>query len=109
MGDSMTDAELDSTDPRIFAKDGRIHRISQGSGVTYAAGKTLVEEYMRMAEVWQKMKKMAKKGKGMSNQKHQLEQSQRSSSTASAANGRCWSLAEPHETVRKWQVALWLL
>jgi len=72
--DSMTDAELDSTDPRIFAKDGRIHRISQGSGVTYAVGKTLVEEYMRMAEVWQKMKKMAKKGKGMSNQKHQLEQ-----------------------------------
>jgi signal recognition particle subunit SRP54 len=72
--DSMTDAELDSVSAKLFMEVGRVERIARGAGVTRKTVETLVEEFLRMQEVWTKMHKMTKKGKGMANNKNQIEQ-----------------------------------
>lgn len=63
MMDSMTNAELDSTNPKIF-NDSRALRIARGSGRTVREVVEMLEEYKRLAKVWSKMKglKIPKKG-----------------------------------------------
>ncbi|XP_020573363.1 signal recognition particle 54 kDa protein 2-like [Phalaenopsis equestris] len=63
MMDSMTNAELDSTNPKIF-NDSRALRIARGSGRTIREVVEMLEEYKRLAKVWSQMKglKIPKKG-----------------------------------------------
>ncbi|KAL0910505.1 hypothetical protein M5K25_021494 [Dendrobium thyrsiflorum] len=63
MMDSMTNAELDSTNPKIF-NDSRALRIARGSGRSVKEVVEMLEEYKRLAKVWSKMKglKIPKKG-----------------------------------------------
>eukprot|EP00899_Mesostigma_viride_P005040 jgi/Mesvir1/14537/Mv05229-RA.1 len=62
--DSMTDLELDSTNPKLLADASRIHRIARGSGRSVRDVNELMEEYRRLAKIWGKMKglKIPKKG-----------------------------------------------
>eukprot|EP00850_Spirogloea_muscicola_P011802 SM000074S21712 [mRNA] locus=s74:544667:547799:+ [translate_table: standard] len=64
MMDSMTNAELDSTNPNLMSDVRRIRRISRGSGCAPELVLQLLEEYKKMAKMWSKMKglKMPKKG-----------------------------------------------
>ncbi|KAG0625425.1 hypothetical protein M758_2G054000 [Ceratodon purpureus] len=63
MMDSMTDEELDSTNPKLMT-DSRIYRIARGSGRSLREVHEMLEEYKRLAKVWRKMKglKIPKKG-----------------------------------------------
>ncbi|KAF3327557.1 hypothetical protein FCM35_KLT07675 [Carex littledalei] len=63
MMDSMTDAELDSTNPKLM-NESRIMRIARGSGRQVRDVMEMIEEYKRLAKVWGKMKglKIPKKG-----------------------------------------------
>ncbi|XP_042457909.1 signal recognition particle 54 kDa protein 2-like isoform X1 [Zingiber officinale] len=63
MMDSMTNAELDSTNPKLF-NDSRIMRVARGSGRSVRDVMEMLEEYKRLAKIWGKMKglKIPKKG-----------------------------------------------
>ncbi|OEL23647.1 Signal recognition particle 54 kDa protein 2 [Dichanthelium oligosanthes] len=63
MMDSMTDAELDSTNPKLMT-ESRIIRIARGSGRPVRDVMDMLEEYKRLAKIWGKMKglKIPKKG-----------------------------------------------
>lgn len=64
MMDSMTNQELDSTNPKLM-NESRIMRIARGSGRPVKEVEGLFEEYKRIAKAWSNMKglgKMAKKG-----------------------------------------------
>ncbi|KAK8949712.1 hypothetical protein KSP39_PZI005764 [Platanthera zijinensis] len=63
MMDSMTNAELDSTNPKIF-NDSRALRIARGSGRSIRDVMEMLEEYKRLSKIWSKMKglKIPKKG-----------------------------------------------
>uniref|UniRef100_A0A804NCQ3 Signal recognition particle 54 kDa protein n=1 Tax=Zea mays TaxID=4577 RepID=A0A804NCQ3_MAIZE len=63
MMDSMTDAELDSTNPKLMT-ESRIIRIARGSGRPVRDVMDMLEEYKRLAKIWGKMKglKLQKKG-----------------------------------------------
>ena len=66
MMDSMTAAELDAADVKIFTP-GRLERIARGSGRHFMQAQELVEEFKRMSKMMQGLKgmKMPKRG-GMS-------------------------------------------
>ncbi|KAI3902343.1 hypothetical protein MKW92_036455 [Papaver armeniacum] len=55
MMDSMTNEELDSTDPK-FINESRIVRVARGSGRQLRDVMEMLEEYKRQAKVWDKMK-----------------------------------------------------
>ncbi|RZC51857.1 hypothetical protein C5167_020284 [Papaver somniferum] len=64
MMDSMTNEELDSTDPK-FMNESRVVRVARGSGRQLRDVMEMLEEYKRQAKVWGKMKgflKIPKKG-----------------------------------------------
>ncbi|CAN4088522.1 unnamed protein product [Withania somnifera] len=63
MMDSMTDEELDSTNPKIMT-ESRIMRIARGSGHLVHEVMEMLEEYKRLAKIFSKMKglKIPKKG-----------------------------------------------
>ncbi|KAL4185520.1 hypothetical protein AMTRI_Chr10g231090 [Amborella trichopoda] len=63
MMDSMTNEELDSSNPKLF-NESRIMRIARGSGRRVGEVMEMVEEYKRLAKLWSKMKglKIPKKG-----------------------------------------------
>jgi len=62
--DSMTDAELDSTNVKIFLEETRLRRIAMGSGRPLQEVCVLVEEYKRMSQIWGRMKNLKLPGKG---------------------------------------------
>ncbi|TVU20648.1 hypothetical protein EJB05_36865 [Eragrostis curvula] len=53
--DSMTDAELDSTNPKLM-NESRIIRIARGSGRLVKDVTEMLEEYKRIAKMWSKLK-----------------------------------------------------
>ncbi|KAK3412082.1 signal recognition particle 54 kDa protein 3-like [Eucalyptus grandis] len=55
MMDSMTNEELDSSNPKIM-NDSRIMRIARGSGRHVREVMEMLEEYKRLAKIWSKMK-----------------------------------------------------
>ncbi|KAI3936703.1 hypothetical protein MKX01_034132 [Papaver californicum] len=61
--DSMTNEELDSTNPKIM-NESRVLRVARGSGRQLRDVMEMLEEYKRLAKVWGKMKglKIPKKG-----------------------------------------------
>ncbi|XP_059286635.1 signal recognition particle subunit SRP54 2 [Lycium barbarum] len=63
MMDSMTNEELDSSNPKLMT-DSRIMRIARGSGRQVHEVMEMMEEYKRLAKIWSKMKglKIPKKG-----------------------------------------------
>lgn len=64
--DSMTDQELDSTNPKLFQDGKRILRVARGCGRHPLEVQELLEEYRKMDKIWSKMKgmKMMTGGKG---------------------------------------------
>lgn len=60
--DSMTAAELDSTDPKMMS-ESRILRVARGAGRQVRDVKDMLEEHKRMAKMMKKMPKMANMGK----------------------------------------------
>jgi signal recognition particle subunit SRP54 len=63
MMDSMTDEELDSTNPKLMT-ESRIYRVARGSGRSVREVHEMLEEFKRLAKIWSKMKglKIPKKG-----------------------------------------------
>ncbi|KAL2554908.1 Signal recognition particle 54 kDa protein 3 [Forsythia ovata] len=63
MMDSMTNEELDSSNPKLM-NESRIMRIARGSGRHLREVMEMLEEYKRLAKIWSKMKglKIPKKG-----------------------------------------------
>nr|XP_016477211.1 PREDICTED: signal recognition particle 54 kDa protein 1-like [Nicotiana tabacum] len=63
MMDSMTNEELDSTNPKLMT-ESRIMRIARGSGRLVHEVMEMLEEYKRLAKICSKMKglKIPKKG-----------------------------------------------
>ncbi|GMP34538.1 hypothetical protein CsSME_00007361 [Camellia sinensis var. sinensis] len=63
MMDSMTNEELDSSNPKLM-NESRIMRIARGSGRHVREVMEMFEEYKRLAKIWSKMKglKIPKKG-----------------------------------------------
>ncbi|KNA12750.1 hypothetical protein SOVF_123090, partial [Spinacia oleracea] len=63
MMDSMTNDELDSSNPKLMT-DSRIMRIARGAGCHVREVMNMLEEYKRLAKIWSKMKglKIPKKG-----------------------------------------------
>lgn len=63
MMDSMTNEELDSTNPKLMT-DSRIFRIARGSGRSLREVHEMLEEFKQLAKIWGKMKglKIPKKG-----------------------------------------------
>ncbi|KAK9087603.1 hypothetical protein Syun_029997 [Stephania yunnanensis] len=55
MMDSMTNEELDSTNPKLM-NESRIMRIARGSGRQVRDVMEMLEEYKRLAKIWGKMK-----------------------------------------------------
>ncbi|XBI19518.1 hypothetical protein VPH35_061025 [Triticum aestivum] len=67
MMDSMTDAELDSADPKLM-KESRIVRIARGSGRPVKDVLDMLEEYKRLAKMWSNViKRLRKSNKGNTN------------------------------------------
>lgn len=65
--DSMTDKELDSSATKIFAENGRVLRLSKGSGRPMYEVEALLEEYKRLSNVFLKgfsKMKLPKNAKG---------------------------------------------
>lgn len=54
--DSMTDKELDSTNPKLFQDVRRIMRVARGAGRHPLEVQELLEEYKKMDKIWSKMK-----------------------------------------------------
>ncbi|KAL5703616.1 signal-recognition-particle GTPase [Ranunculus cassubicifolius] len=63
MMDSMTNEELDSTNPKLM-NESRMMRIARGSGRSVREVMEMLEEYKRLVKIWSKMKglKIPKKG-----------------------------------------------
>ncbi|KAJ6838626.1 signal recognition particle 54 kDa protein 2 [Iris pallida] len=63
MMDSMTNDELDSTNPKLM-NESRMLRIARGSGRSVREVVDMMEEFKRLAKIWSKMKglKIPKKG-----------------------------------------------
>ncbi|KAH8970087.1 hypothetical protein BDL97_02G069300 [Sphagnum fallax] len=63
MMDSMTNEELDSSNPKLMTET-RVYRVARGSGRTIREVNEMLEEYKRLAKIWGKMKglKIPKKG-----------------------------------------------
>lgn len=63
MMDSMTNEELDSSNPKLM-NESRMMRIARGSGRQVREVMEMMEEYKRLAKIWSKMKglKIPKKG-----------------------------------------------
>ncbi|RVW92043.1 Signal recognition particle 54 kDa protein 2 [Vitis vinifera] len=63
MMDSMTNEELDTSNPKLM-NESRIMRIARGSGRQVREVMEMLEEYKRLAKIWSKMKglKIPKKG-----------------------------------------------
>uniref|UniRef100_A0A2N9EK97 signal-recognition-particle GTPase n=1 Tax=Fagus sylvatica TaxID=28930 RepID=A0A2N9EK97_FAGSY len=63
MMDSMTNEELDSTNPKLM-NESRMMRIARGCGRQVKEVMEMFEEYKRLAKIWSKMKglKIPKKG-----------------------------------------------
>ncbi|KAJ6302996.1 hypothetical protein OIU77_016977 [Salix suchowensis] len=63
MMDSMTNEELDSSNPKLM-NESRMMRIARGAGRPIRDVMEMLEEYKRLAKVWSKMKglKIPKKG-----------------------------------------------
>ncbi|PPS15564.1 hypothetical protein GOBAR_AA05021 [Gossypium barbadense] len=63
MMDSMTNEELDSSNPKLM-NESRMMRIARGSGRHIREVMEMMEEYKRLAKIWSKMKglKIPKKG-----------------------------------------------
>uniref|UniRef100_A0A0C9QP52 Signal recognition particle 54 kDa protein n=1 Tax=Wollemia nobilis TaxID=56998 RepID=A0A0C9QP52_9CONI len=61
--DSMTNDELDSSNPKLMT-ESRIMRVARGAGRAVKEVKEMLEEYKRLGKVWSKMKglKIPKKG-----------------------------------------------
>ncbi|EOA40222.1 hypothetical protein CARUB_v10008947mg [Capsella rubella] len=55
MMDSMTNEELDSSNPKVF-NESRMMRIARGSGRQVREVMEMLEEYKRLAKIWSKMK-----------------------------------------------------
>ncbi|KAJ4917537.1 Signal recognition particle 54 kDa protein 3 [Raphanus sativus] len=55
MMDSMTNEELDSSNPKVF-NESRMMRIARGSGRLVREVMEMLEEYKRLAKIWSKMK-----------------------------------------------------
>ncbi|AEE32363.1 putative signal-recognition-particle GTPase [Arabidopsis thaliana] len=55
MMDSMTNDELDSSNPKVF-NESRMMRIARGSGRQVREVMEMLEEYKRLAKIWSKMK-----------------------------------------------------
>ncbi|KFK43787.1 hypothetical protein AALP_AA1G172500 [Arabis alpina] len=55
MMDSMTNDELDSSNPKVF-NESRMMRIARGSGRIVREVMEMLEEYKRLAKIWSKMK-----------------------------------------------------
>ncbi|KAL8151253.1 hypothetical protein V2J09_021061 [Rumex salicifolius] len=55
MMDSMTNEELDSSNPKMF-NESRLMRIARGSGRPILEVMGMLEEYKRLAKIWSKMK-----------------------------------------------------
>ncbi|KAF8053175.1 hypothetical protein N665_1456s0011 [Sinapis alba] len=55
MMDSMTNEELDSSNPKMF-NESRMMRIARGSGRMVREVMEMLEEYKRLAKMWSKMK-----------------------------------------------------
>ncbi|KAL1209195.1 Signal recognition particle subunit SRP54 3 [Cardamine amara subsp. amara] len=55
MMDSMTNEELDSSNPKVF-NESRMMRIARGSGRLVREVMEMLEEYKRLAKIWGKMK-----------------------------------------------------
>uniref|UniRef100_A0ACD5VUV3 Uncharacterized protein n=1 Tax=Avena sativa TaxID=4498 RepID=A0ACD5VUV3_AVESA len=55
MMDSMTNAELDSANPKLM-NGSRVTRVARGSGRTVRDVLDMLEEYKRLAKVWSKIK-----------------------------------------------------
>jgi signal recognition particle subunit SRP54 len=53
--DSMTDAELDATNPKLMTQS-RIIRVARGSGRQLRDVRDMLEDYKRLAKLWSKMK-----------------------------------------------------
>ncbi|OVA02818.1 Signal recognition particle [Macleaya cordata] len=70
MMDSMTNEELDTTDPKKLINESRILRIARGSGCQVKDVMNMFEEYRRLAKMWSKMKglKIPRKGGDISAQ-----------------------------------------
>lgn len=64
MMDSMTNEELDSSNPKLFQDPRRIMRVARGSGRHPLEVQDMLEEYKKMDKIWGKMKglKLNKKG-----------------------------------------------
>lgn len=62
--DSMTDKELDSTNPKMLTESSRIDRWARGSGRHRIEVEALIEEYKRMAKMCQAAMKGLKIPKG---------------------------------------------
>ncbi|CAM6101942.1 unnamed protein product [Calypogeia fissa] len=64
MMDSMTNEELDSTNPKLMSEPSRINRVARGSGRQIREVMEMLEEFKRLAKIWSKMKglKIPKKG-----------------------------------------------
>ncbi|CAI5942446.1 unnamed protein product [Closterium sp. NIES-64] len=62
--DSMTDHELDSTNPKLFHDTKRIIRVARGSGRHPLEVQELLEEYRKMDKIWSKMKGLKMMGGG---------------------------------------------
>ena len=63
MMDSMTNEELDSSNPKLM-NESRMMRIARGAGRQIREVMEMLEEYKRLAKIWSKMKglKIPKKG-----------------------------------------------
>ncbi|CAN8288488.1 unnamed protein product [Cochlearia groenlandica] len=55
MMDSMTNEELDSSNPKVF-NESRMMRIARGSGRLVREVMEMLEEYKRLAKIWSKVK-----------------------------------------------------
>ncbi|KAJ7530590.1 hypothetical protein O6H91_14G009300 [Diphasiastrum complanatum] len=64
MMDSMTNDELDSTNPKLMSESSRVYRVARGSGRSTREVIEMLDEFKRLAKIWSKMKglKIPKKG-----------------------------------------------
>ncbi|KAM3699883.1 hypothetical protein ACJW31_05G059200 [Castanea mollissima] len=63
MMDTMTNEELDSTNPKLM-NESRMMRIARGSGRQVREVMEMLEEYKRLAKIWSKMKGLKIPNKG---------------------------------------------
>ena len=62
--DSMTDEELDASDPRLFKDKSRVLRLARGAGMDPSVVVMLITQYEHMAKMMSKMKGAMGMGRG---------------------------------------------